>query len=163
MPYSPNRPCSQPNCRAYQAPGSRYCALHKRATDAAYDKARGTSTERGYDATWQRIRASYLMDHPQCADCGEPANEVHHIAPLAQGGTHEASNLMALCKGCHSKRTDRFRNREVQLAEGREESRATEVVWMMEDNKGHGWTIKSLAMPPAQPVRKLCVRDRNRP
>jgi 5-methylcytosine-specific restriction protein A len=31
------------------------------------------------------------------------AEEVHHIKPLAQGGTHDDENLMALCKPCHSR------------------------------------------------------------
>jgi 5-methylcytosine-specific restriction protein A len=33
------------------------------------------------------------------------ATEVHHIAALRYGGTHEDSNLMALCKSHHSSRT----------------------------------------------------------
>jgi len=43
-----------------------------------------------------------------------PMEEVHHIKPLAEGGTHDDSNLMALCKSCHSKihteRGDRWHN-----------------------------------------------------
>ena len=34
-----------------------------------------------------------------------PAEEVHHILPLADGGTHDDDNLMALCESCHSKIT----------------------------------------------------------
>jgi 5-methylcytosine-specific restriction protein A len=30
---------------------------------------------------------------------------VHHILPLSKGGGNETSNLMALCKSCHSKIT----------------------------------------------------------
>jgi 5-methylcytosine-specific restriction protein A len=29
--------------------------------------------------------------------------EVHHIKPLSQGGTHAESNLMSLCQSCHMK------------------------------------------------------------
>lgn len=36
-----------------------------------------------------------------------PAEEVHHILPLSKGGTHVESNLMALCKRCHSEITAR--------------------------------------------------------
>ena len=41
--------------------------------------------------------------------CSEltPAQEVHHILPLSRGGTHDDSNLMALCKPCHSEITAR--------------------------------------------------------
>ena len=31
------------------------------------------------------------------------SEEVHHKLPLAEGGTHEASNLIALCKSCHAR------------------------------------------------------------
>ncbi len=31
-----------------------------------------------------------------------PTQEVHHIMPLSQGGTHAVDNLMALCSSCHS-------------------------------------------------------------
>jgi 5-methylcytosine-specific restriction protein A len=31
--------------------------------------------------------------------------EVHHIVPLDEGGTHAFSNLMSLCKSCHSRFT----------------------------------------------------------
>jgi 5-methylcytosine-specific restriction protein A len=30
------------------------------------------------------------------------AEEVHHVLPLANGGTNDEGNLMALCKSCHS-------------------------------------------------------------
>ena len=35
------------------------------------------------------------------------AEEVHHILPLAAGGTHEERNRMALCTSCHSEITAR--------------------------------------------------------
>ena len=28
--------------------------------------------------------------------------EIHHKKPLSEGGTHDQSNLIALCKSCHS-------------------------------------------------------------
>ena len=31
--------------------------------------------------------------------------EVHHIVPLSNGGSHNDDNLMSLCKSCHSKTT----------------------------------------------------------
>ena len=31
-----------------------------------------------------------------------PVQEVHHILSLEKGGTHEPTNLMSLCKSCHS-------------------------------------------------------------
>ena len=54
----------------------------------------------------------FLRAHPLCEDCraagrAQVAEEVHHIVPLRDGGTHEWSNLMALCKTHHSRRTQR--------------------------------------------------------
>ncbi len=31
-----------------------------------------------------------------------PTEEIHHMKPLSEGGTHDRSNLIALCKSCHS-------------------------------------------------------------
>jgi 5-methylcytosine-specific restriction protein A len=50
--------------------------------------------------------------HPCCESCGErgritAAIEVHHVKPLSDGGTHDWSNLMSLCKSCHSEITAR--------------------------------------------------------
>ena len=32
-----------------------------------------------------------------------PVEEVHHIVPLSQGGTHRNDNLMSQCQSCHTK------------------------------------------------------------
>ena len=40
-----------------------------------------------------------------------PAEEVHHKLPLSRGGTHAQSNLMALCKPCHSRITAQMGDR----------------------------------------------------
>lgn len=44
-----------------------------------------------------------------------PVEEIHHKIPLAKGGSHDRSNLIALCKSCHSqihaKRGDRWHDR----------------------------------------------------
>jgi 5-methylcytosine-specific restriction protein A len=47
-----------------------------------------------------------------CRECGKrgivkAADEVHHVVPLAAGGTHDESNLVPLCKACHSRHTAR--------------------------------------------------------
>ncbi|MGI6166697.1 MAG: HNH endonuclease [Eubacteriales bacterium] len=54
--------------------------------------------------------------HPLCEDCLEsgrltPTAEVHHILPLSCGGTHDDSNLCALCRSCHNKRHITLGNR----------------------------------------------------
>ena len=73
-----------------------------------YDAARGSANERGYDRRWQGIRLNYLKHNPLCAECSKKgiikiASEVHHIKPLADGGSHDTDNLMSVCHKCHSK------------------------------------------------------------
>lgn len=109
MPMKPKRPCNKPGCPELTA--GRYCAVHQREADAYYNKyQRDPDTKRRYGRGWPRIRAQQLAAHPLCALCqGEgratPADEVHHIVPLAQGGTNAQENLMSLCKPCHSRIT----------------------------------------------------------
>lgn len=52
-----------------------------------------------------------LRSSPLCLDCAAQglttaATEVHHIIAKRDGGTDSEDNLMALCKSCHSKRTN---------------------------------------------------------
>lgn len=63
---------------------------------------------------------SYAAEHPLCEVClakgvYTPTEEIHHKLPLSQGGTHDRSNLVALCKECHARihaeRGDRWHNR----------------------------------------------------
>ena len=69
----------------------------------------------------QYIRNPYVAEYVKrkangiCQDCkkpapfinkttGEPYLEIHHIIPLAQGGTDTIDNVVALCPNCHRKR-----------------------------------------------------------
>ena len=68
---------------------------------------RDKSTKRRYGRAWKRIRDKYAAEHPFCELCFErgiivPTEEIHHKLPLSEGGTHDRSNLIALCKSCHS-------------------------------------------------------------
>ncbi len=36
-----------------------------------------------------------------CQKCGGVASQVHHVVPLADGGTNDLDNLVALCGPCH--------------------------------------------------------------
>lgn len=117
MPRLAKRPCCHRGCPTLVDPGGKgrgYCTTHAAERQAErnqrIDAQRGTSSQRGYDARWRRIRAMHLRQYPLCVDCqaaGQTtaANEVDHIIPLAQGGTHHAENLQSLCKSHHSKKT----------------------------------------------------------
>ena len=69
---------------------------------------RDKSTKKRYGRAWKRIRDKYAAEHPFCELCFErgiivPTEEIHHKLPLSEGGTHDRSNLIALCKSCHSR------------------------------------------------------------
>lgn len=69
------------------------------------DPVRGTRTERGYDAAWQRARRAALHAQPRCT-CGAIATTVDHITPLAEGGARlDPNNLRPLCDPCHTRKT----------------------------------------------------------
>lgn len=109
MPYSPRRGCSYGNCSLLAVPGSRYCEEHKKLMDQHYEHfTRGYKGSERYGSEWRKIRARYVRKHPLCEKCLSEGryvevDEVHHILPLADGGTHDESNLISLCKSCHER------------------------------------------------------------
>ncbi len=77
--------------------------------------SRATSSKRGYDARWRRLRRMCLRREPLCRECKAAgfdvaASVVDHIIPLSEGGTNEFSNLQSLCVMHHNKKTARERN-----------------------------------------------------
>ena len=117
MPSKPKKPCAYPGCPALIT--GRYCEEHARKVNSDYEKfIRDKQTKRRYGRAWKRIRDKYASEHPFCELCFErglavPVEEIHHKKPLSEGGTHDRSNLIALCKSCHSqihaKRGDRWK------------------------------------------------------
>jgi len=114
MPTRAGTPCRHRTCTGVVQNGvCSQCGGQRTAKDRAYDKRRGTAAQRGYDATWQRLRRMKLAREPLCYDCMEGggwvrlATEVHHIIALRDGGQNTFANLMSLCKSHHSQRTGR--------------------------------------------------------
>lgn len=111
MPRKPKRPCSHPRCP--KLTDGRFCEEHQRQENKRYEKYdRDPAVHRRYGRAWKRIRDRHIAEQPLCEMCKKqgriiPAEEVHHIKPLSQGGTHDDSNLMSLCKECHSEITAR--------------------------------------------------------
>lgn len=106
MPTAPLRECSIPGCHRLTDYGR--CQGHRKQRE----RDRGSSKERGYDATWRRLRKMKLAAQPLCAQCSEagtitPAEEVHHEKPIRERPDLRLvlSNLVSLCKSCHSKIT----------------------------------------------------------
>ena len=107
MPRKPKRPCSFPGCP--KLTDGRFCEEHAKQEAKRYEKYdRDPAVRRRYGRAWKRIRDSYVETHPLCERCLElgvlvPTEEVHHVIPLAEGGTHSRTNLISLCKSCHAK------------------------------------------------------------
>ncbi len=108
MPRRPPHECSRPGCHSLTT--SRFCDGHAKADRQRVDAARGTSTQRGYGAAWQRIRRSWLAENPLCVTCNDngrivSATVVDHIVPMARGGPNDSSNYQSLCARCHNVKT----------------------------------------------------------
>ncbi|PKM38669.1 MAG: HNH endonuclease [Firmicutes bacterium HGW-Firmicutes-9] len=114
MPRKPKRPCSYPGCGKLTE--GRYCDEHRQTAERQYNHClRDPDTNKRYGRAWKKLRARFLLQYPLCEHCRSEgrlsaAEEVHHILPLANGSTNDESNLMALCKSCHSKITIRSTN-----------------------------------------------------
>ena len=50
---------------------------------------------------WQYIQKAMRMRYPNCAMCGRPTQEIHHIRPRFLKGQNIPSNLIPLCLECH--------------------------------------------------------------
>ena len=107
LPRLPKKPCKYPGCP--NLTDKTYCEEHEKEMNCAYEKyGRDKAVRRKYGRAWKRIRDKYASQHPFCERCFEkgivvPVQEVHHIKPLSEGGTHDQENLIALCKSCHAK------------------------------------------------------------
>ena len=120
MPRKPKKPCAYPGCPNLTE--GRYCPEHQSKVNSDYEKyGRDPRTKKRYGRAWKRIRDKYVMEHPFCELCFQrgiivETEEVHHKKPLSEGGTHDRSNLIALCKSCHSRihaeRGDRWGSRQ---------------------------------------------------
>jgi len=59
----------------------------------------------GSTRAWRSTRARILArDGHRCQQCGEPAEHVDHITPVASGGTDHPGNLRATCADCNLKK-----------------------------------------------------------
>ena len=116
MPHKPKRPCRYSGCPKLTDDSSGYCAEHKTLMSRQYNKfGRNYKHAERYGYQWRKLRNYFLSANPLCEMCKREgrytaATEVHHIKPLADGGTNELENLMPLCKSCHSRITMTMEN-----------------------------------------------------
>lgn len=67
-------------------------------------------TSRG--AAWERLRLACLeRDSYICAYCGNEATEADHITAKKNGGKDVLSNLVAACKSCNGRKSDKIMTR----------------------------------------------------
>lgn len=107
MPRKPKRPCSYPACP--ELVDGRYCEAHQKLINKDYERyKRDPETTKRYGNAWRKLRKKFITANPLCEMCKRegrfiPAQEVHHMKPLSEGGTNDWSNLEALCKTCHAR------------------------------------------------------------
>ena len=112
MPTRSKSLCRKPGCvRSISSPG--FCEKHLNTSDGWSHTNRASSSARGYDWKWRKTRDSIMeRDSGLCQHCLEqglliPAAEVDHIVSRANGGNDDSTNLQAICRSCHSKKTNR--------------------------------------------------------
>ena len=107
MPRKPKTPCKFPGCPNL-TDGS-YCTEHKQTENRRYNKyQRNQFNAKKYGKRWKQISKQYREANPLCEICSAagrltPAESVHHIRKVADGGTHNWDNLQALCNVCHAR------------------------------------------------------------
>lgn len=116
MPAAPRRPCRKAGCSALHTNASGLCDKHQVEYQAAYDRSRKSSTQRGYDAKWRKLRAIKLRANPlcECPGCERVAALVHHKDKNSHNNSSD--NLMSVCQPCHERihASDRFAPRASQ-------------------------------------------------
>lgn len=88
--------------------GAGYCEAHQPTTRWHRTTPRGTSTQRGYGADWQRLRKQILEADSQCHYCGKHATTVDHIVPISVDPSLrlERTNLVPACLACNTARSN---------------------------------------------------------
>lgn len=112
MPQRAPSSCHRPGCPGLVRNGvCSACGPLRTSRDTAFDDRRGSSSERGYDVRWQRLRRMVLSAQPLCVECQRQGSttlavDVDHIIPIAQGGAVlDETNLQPLCRSCHNRKT----------------------------------------------------------
>nr|WP_187354041.1 HNH endonuclease [Brevibacillus laterosporus] len=112
MPSKPLKTCLHSRCPTLTREA--YCPIHQKKQVQQYDRERGSSTQRGYDAKWRKARIGFLKKHPLCKHCYDKgllngATRVDHL--IAHKGDKtlfwDRNNWQPLCEQCHNRKTAR--------------------------------------------------------
>lgn len=136
MTVKPKRPCRTPRCPGLTSRRDGYCDPCRVSAQQAYDRARGSNTQRGYDGRWRKWKAYVKAAHrlvfcgdrppsaPQTTDslCQQQGllslgDDVDHIQPITGPDDPrwlDESNVQLLCDRapnyCHNRKTQRERS-----------------------------------------------------
>jgi len=113
----PLQACAEPGCPARVARGR--CSVHAvPAPASAFTLRQGSRQARGYGADWERLRDWFLRqpENVLCRSCEAAgrvtlAQEVDHVVAFERPDDPkrlDPSNLQALCRRCHRKKTGRY-------------------------------------------------------
>ena len=109
LPTKPKRPCRYGGCPNLTDSRTGYCEEHRSLMQRHYEHfSRGYNQHERYGNGWRKVRDRYIAAHPLCEEClglgrATMATLVHHVKPIADGGTNDESNLRSLCASCHEK------------------------------------------------------------
>ena len=79
----------------------------------AYERSKGSSSQRGYTQKHKRLAARVIAAHPWCVDCRSTEDLcADHIVPLSRGGTNTLDNYSVRCRSCNSARANVERRRQ---------------------------------------------------
>ena len=83
--------------------------FHAKKRKRIAQQRRGTKQQRGYGGEWERISKMLRVQYPVCQMChNAPSEDVDHIIPFVgvmDPRRTARSNLRAVCRPCHSKKT----------------------------------------------------------
>ncbi len=108
MPIAAKKICAKVGCQELVLKSGR-CKVHSSELRATQDSRRERGQKRYGLSSWHKcIRPNQLAQYPLCHHCRNiglitPANEVDHID--GNPWNDHPSNLMSLCKPCHSRKT----------------------------------------------------------
>jgi 5-methylcytosine-specific restriction protein A len=112
MANASKHPCAQPFCKVLLPKGVSRCEKHQQQGTQHYEQQRESSTARGYNHKWRKLRNVHLLNNPLCVEHLKQgqfvqATDVDHI--IAHKGDltlfYDENNLQSLCHSCHSRKT----------------------------------------------------------
>jgi 5-methylcytosine-specific restriction endonuclease McrA len=74
-------------------------------------------------------RAVFARDGGRCQYCSAPAESIDHVIPRSRGGAHEWENVVAACRPCNTRKSDRFLS-ETSMVLHRTPAAPRELTWI---------------------------------